>query len=532
MRSFVRGTWILVALACACGDVKKRGGEDDGDDAGDDGGDDGGDGSSGAFTIAADERVMVRQGDAADITVTVTREDGFAEAIEIELGDAPAGVSGGPLTIAAGETTGTLTLTAASDSPQGASATELVGSAADMSEAAALRLLIAGPAGTADLSFGEAGRFSTQVGEIPTFGRGLCIQEDGKIVLTGATQSQTIVVRLDEAGAPDPGFGEEGTVTTGVGVSSGGIVVTALPGGRVVVAGWAGDIVADNDLALFGYTAGGALDEDFGAGGTARTAVGTGYGEVHQILVDGAGNLIAAGALFGDPPSSHVRRYTAGGEEDATFGGDLADALAETATLLQDGRLLVAGTSASDFWLVRYSAEGVLDGDFATTGAALVDFEGASDTASAVLPAEAGKILLIGITQPTGVESRVLSLARLNPNGSPDLTYGTAGKIQTPISFDTRASTAAAYDGEGRIIVAGRIPGEPNAHLAALRILSDGTLDDTFGEAGVALIDFEIPVSGTNGTFGMTLDGDGRILLSGEIGSGPTASIAAARIWP
>ncbi len=513
--------------AFGCGDVNERGddGDDDDDSAADD--DDGGDdGSTAAFTVTvAGDRVILRRGQSAMIDVAVERESGTAGPVIVDVGTLPPGVTSEPVTVAADETEASLTLTAASDATQGAGSIDVTGSAGVISSTVRLRLLVAGAPGTLDESFADAGRFTTRIGTIPTFGRGMCLQPDGKIVLTGATQTQAVAIRIDDRGVLDPDFGTGGRVTTGVGPMSGGLVATALDDGRVLVAGYGGE--TELDLALFAYTPGGVLDEEFGPGGTVTTDLGTGTGEVHTLLPDESGNILALGALFASPAVSRLVRYDSGGTHDAAFGATLTGAIAETATMLPGGRIILAGTQDGDYWVARLLDTGELDKDFAGGGSTTFDFDGGTDTVFAVLLLDGGKLALFGVTNIGG--NPTLSIARLNSNGSPDLTFGEGGQLLTPIPFETRAT--ALLDPAGRVIIAGRIPGRATPHFAILRLQGE-SLDSTFADDGRAIIDFEAEMAFSNHAYGMAIDSDGRIVVSGEVGPQPSASAAAIRLWP
>jgi uncharacterized delta-60 repeat protein len=529
--------WLVPGLlagslsASGCGGVNERNDDDDGgddgsdDDDGDDGGDDD-DGAPGSFTVTATrDRLLLRRGESATIDVAIEREGATTGPIVVEASPLPPGVTAEPVTVAADEAGASLTLTAASDATQGAGSIDITGTAGDATSTAAIRLLVGGAPGTLDESFADAGRFTTRIGSLATFGRGLCLQPDGKIVVAGATQTQAMAVRIDDRGVLDPDFGTGGKVSTGVGPTSGGLVAAAFDGGRIIVAGYGGE--AGYDLALFAYTAGGVLDEDFGPGGTVTTDLGTGTGEVHQLLPDGNGNILALGALFADPAVSRLVRYDTGGTHDAAFGATLTGAIAETATPLPDGRIILAGTQDGDYWVARLLDTGELDKDFAGGGTTTFDFDGGTDTVFTVLLLDGGKLALFGVTSIAS--SPVLSIARLNSNGSPDLTFGEGGQLLTAIPFETRAT--ALMDQAGRVIVAGRIPGRTRPQFAILRL--DGeSLDPTFGDAGRAIIEFDAERAITNHAYGLAIDSDGRIIVSGEVGPQASASAAAVRLWP
>src|SRR5437867_890974 len=126
----------------------------------------------------------------------------------------------------------------------------------------------------------------------------------------------------------------------------------------------------------------GNLDPTFGTGGKLTTSFGTGSADVYALVLQPDGKVVAAGAVWNGSASTFaLARYNANGSLDPTFGrtGRMTTAFGAAgsgvfALLLQpDGKLVAAGTatnggSAYDFALVRYNANGSLDATFGTGG--------------------------------------------------------------------------------------------------------------------------------------------------------------------
>src|SRR5207237_878687 len=89
-----------------------------------------------------------------------------------------------------------------------------------------------------------------------------------------------------------------------------------------------------------------------------------------------------------------------------------------------------------------------------------------------------------------------LGVARFNPDGTPDPTFGTGGEVVVP--FESLAAlsphvdvTAAALAPDGKIVAAGMVNvgtsvGEPSYWFA--RLNPDGSLDPTFGANGIKIV--------------------------------------------
>ena len=242
---------------------------------------------------------------------------------------------------------------------------------------------------------------------------------------------------------------------------------------------------------------------------------------------------------------------------DPTFGTnglvttDLgATEIAEAAAVQPDGKLVVVGIAAGgvgaslvgDILVLRYKADGSLDTAFGAGGKVLLDFGDTADSPAAVLVQSDGKIVVVGgATQLADNVSGFVSyfvLARLNPDGTPDNTFGAGGKLKT--KFDTplpASAVSAAIQPDGRVVIAGLVQksgGEQvfaAADFFAARFNPDGTPDATFGTQGHTSVDF----SDYDVAIGVTLQPDGKILLAGIAGAnlnniGSTVSFALARL--
>lgn len=509
--SVMRGiAWLPAVAALACGSVKH-----------DDGGADGGGGGGDFALSAAPESAFVRQGTSIDVEVTVERQ-GFAGDIEVTAGGLPSGVTAQPLTIADGEDSGVLTLEAADDATQGEAAVALTGEATDGTGGGDLRLLVAGAPGAYDESFADGGKLFGTLGFDLFAQRGIALQPDGKIVGTGSTGDQAITYRLDPDGTLDDDFGTGGRVTTGLGESTGGLVPVVLADGRIVVAGWGG-AGSGYDSALFGYTAAGELDGDFGSSGTVSISLGTGYDEFHGFVTDPEGGLLPAGVDF-DGSSSTLRRYDGQGVVDDGYVVEpAASAFVNSAILQSDGKTVMVGASGNDFWLERHLAGGALDDGFDGEGSATTDM-GGTDKAFGVVEVGGGK-LVVG-----GVSAGMVALARYNRNGSLDLTFGDAGKVVTAIELDSRGLNALAVDSQGRFVLVGYVT-SPDRLPAVVRLTAEGEVDESFGDGGQVTLDFGVADAGTaTSAFGVVIDPDDRIIVASNVG--PPEQAGIARLWP
>ena len=216
-----------------------------------------------------------------------------------------------------------------------------------------------------------------------------------------------------------------------------------------------------------------------GAGtGVVLTPVGAdeSFDMARGVTVQADGKIVVAGIGTGSdgPPDFALVRYNADGSLDTTFGtagtgkiltpvGSVSNDQGNSVTLQADGKIIVAGSGAgsgtgTDFALVRYNTDGTLDTGFGTGGKILtpVGTGTSNDIGQSVTVQADGKIVVAG--QGSGSGGTDFAVVRYNANGSLDTTFGTGGKILTPVGADT--STDFAYSvtvqADGKIVVAGQ----------------------------------------------------------------------------
>jgi uncharacterized delta-60 repeat protein len=244
--------------------------------------------------------------------------------------------------------------------------------------------------------------------------------------------------------------------------------------GKLVAAWWApGEGFGSFGLAR--YNPDGTLDPSFGTGGKVTTDVGGSIDQAHALAVQANGRLVVAGIADNSQVGSGfdfaLVRYRSNGNLDRSFGMDgkvTTDvaSINERALALAvqaDGRLVAAGVTGeaglsvtgADFALVRYRSNGILDRSFGTGGKVTTDFTGSSggDRANALVGQADGKLVAAGFAGgPAGTD---FALARYNPDGTLDASFGTAGRVTTDFTGDVDIANALAVQADGKLVAAG-----------------------------------------------------------------------------
>src|ERR1700730_11565493 len=176
--------------------------------------------------------------------------------------------------------------------------------------------------------------------------------------------------------------------------------------------------------------------------------------------------LIASGLLMGVRSVSSAAA-AAPGSLDPAFGNggtvltDLAvgGCVPSDALLQSNGDVVVSG----GFGVARYLPSGALDQVFGTGGRAATGFVGTGDSGTAAAVQPAGKIIWVGSQSnpnfPPGGTFE-FAVARFNPNGSLDASFGTGGRVSTeffapPLPGAQEFADAVLVQPDGKILVAG-----------------------------------------------------------------------------
>jgi uncharacterized delta-60 repeat protein len=242
--------------------------------------------------------------------------------------------------------------------------------------------------GSADLSFDNDGRAVFNTG----YASAIAVQADGKILTIGDVGS---LVRINDNGTLDTTFGSGGIVQTSV-LSARALAVQT--NGRIVIAG-----NSNSSMAVARFNSNGTLDD----GGRKDLTPGDAFGTAGKTTFD---FIASGGSSFMVGSANNLK----------VDGGD---------------RIYVAGdasrknSSARQFGVARFTANGLLDKTFDSDGKTTVALSSSDSVRSVLLQAD-GKVVLVGVTSftSTGV-GQDLGLARLISDGTPDAGFGTGGKV-------------------------------------------------------------------------------------------------------
>ena len=347
--------------------------------------------------------------------------------------------------------------------------------------------------GTLDRTFGGTGEVITNLGSTGDEAHAVAVQSDGKIVVAGQSGSAVALARYNADGSLDASFGGKGKgeVIINIGRHSidHGYSLALQSDGKILIAGTTSPDSSTVDAALMRFTTAGILDPSFGTGGVVITHFSlpvdlNSLGGIHMALAPGAGKIVVAAQLdeLHQGPVMVVR-YNTNGSLDTSFGrtGEVAISsstlhLSPAVAVQLDGRIVVAGSHASDFALTRINTDGTTDTTFGSGGVVVTPLP-TYDVARSVAIQSDGKIVVAGNEgDAVGDTNHHFMLARYNSaNGSLDTNFGVNGiAFARGLVVNDYSTAAVALEPDGRIVVAGTYNTAGTTDFAVARFLAAG----------------------------------------------------------
>ena len=287
-------------------------------------------------------------------------------------------------------------------------------------------------------------------------------------------------------------------------------------------------------FSISAFAADGDLDTTFGTGGIATydfdgAPSNTDNDQARDVAVQADGKIVMVGYAYVTSSNNAlaIMRFNADGTVDTSFGNNgriINDYAVGTeqfggVVIQPDGKIVAVGTveSRKTRIVVRYNADGTTDTAFGTNGifTAPLAYGGNNVTVDdpRVLLQTDGKILAMG-SHKLDPGADIFAVRRLNTDGTLDTSFGDAGLATarfTPFApnLSDRPSDFA-LQADGKIVAAGFANAED---VAVARWNADGTLDNTFGASGKVQIDF-----GADSTaWSVTIQPDGKVLVGGRV---------------
>lgn len=193
-----------------------------------------------------------------------------------------------------------------------------------------------------------------------------------------------------------------------------------------------------------------------------------------------------------------------------------------------DGRIVAVGNTSNgvndDFALIRYLPDGTPDVSFGMAGRVVTPIGEGDDIAYCVVLQDDGKIVVAGYTDIDG--NRDIALSRYLPDGALDAEFGVGGKVLTSIGTGADVAYDAKVQSDGKIVLVGYSFNGANDDMAFVRYNADGSLDVGFGNGGKLITD----LGGSDDyAENLVIQSDGKLAVVGSSFNGIDWSIVLAR---
>lgn len=283
----------------------------------------------------------------------------------------------------------------------------------------------------------------------------------------------------------------------------------------------------------------GELDSTFGNNGIVESNFYASSSQTNALAINAANSILvvtSVGATLG------IACYLANGALDTSFnakgsfpglttlsfGCELSQGL--DTVLNSEQKITVVGTAgcadSTHFALARLQPNGLLDSSFGGTGMIVTDLGGTQEVAYKVALADK-RIVIAGVSNALGQPA--IALACYCLDGSLDTTFNKTGKlVESSIEqYPVYSLHGLAIQPDGKIVVAGTFTAPEKFFIA--RYTAEGNLDTSFNGTGIIIGSF----GGTsNGAKAFVLQPDGKIMVGGYSNAFGLPSFALARYHP
>ncbi len=407
--------------------------------------------------------------------------------------------------------------------------------------------LFAQPAGTIDVTFGDAGKVIIDNGFTDLF-TDVEVQSDQKIVAVGisydaAWNALTKVYRFLPDGSPDMTFASDGVFTYSLNNEANVYGCVIKDDGKILMTGSTTDY-NDYRILLIQLNSDGTLDNMFGDNGVVVQKIGPdmNFFEDHSYAVAiQDGKILVAGKSYNENFQfvPVVVRFTENGVLDTTFGDEGVAGIPvvevendfDCLVVQEDGYIVASGHYAVDFLqfamlVVRFMPDGSIDSAFGEDGLFIQTY-GADAEGFGISLTPNNDIVVAGFTASPEYNFSML-LMQLDNDGVLDPNFGNNGFVISDLAqYDV--GSALHIQPDGKILVAGSTgEGAPgDLEMAVWRYNADGTEDLSFGTDGIALVQLSEYV---DDALCMTLQSDGNIVIGGKANNGMNHDLVVVRL--
>ena len=358
--------------------------------------------------------------------------------------------------------------------------------------------------GQLDPSFAGDGHWRFPASEEVQLGH-LVVQPNSKLLVGGSWMGDNLgdmlLLRLHEDGRLDSTFGTNGQFVLDMGENEFVEAMALQADGQVLLAGLHENPTSDTAVVIARVSTSGELDNDFGTNGTVTFAPKY-TTTVDDLVLTSNGKIVISGKMnaSGGKPDLFVAQFNTDGSLDNSFGsGGIfihddqgGSAAGGQLVVLHNGQIAVWGTTAygaaqADVLILRLTSNGALDQSFGQQGQVVHDLSTYPAAISEAVLQPDGKMVGGGLVYMSSTQAKALAM-RVNADGSLDNSFSGDGVAE--IGNNSTTAMDILLQSDHKIVLAGiEVVGGFNMNHMAARLNPDGSLDQSFGNGGIAIVD-------------------------------------------
>jgi len=320
--------------------------------------------------------------------------------------------------------------------------------------------------GSLDLSFGDGGIIIDNSTERKNYVKSVVTQADGKFIVCGQETMgyylDVFLSRYKENGDNDLSFGNSGYASLDLGSDFDDFTAMAIqPDGKIVVVGqtYEGDIRIG---VVARFNSDGSLDESFGDLGLLHLSTAVGGDLLMNVKLQNDGKIVITGFSYNEAGDSDFIcfRLLGNGNWDNTFNGDgiftydYGDyEYAESIFIQADGKIVLGGFTSPTAWnhtlIIRILENGTIDNTFGTDGV----FYLTQSRCNALIGTESN--IIVGSTNYIEIAKSDFSLYALNMEGKIDTSFCADNFINTDLGSFTETPSCMLFQDNYTILMAG-----------------------------------------------------------------------------
>jgi uncharacterized delta-60 repeat protein len=228
------------------------------------------------------------------------------------------------------------------------------------------------------------------------------------------------------------------------------------------------------------------------------------------------------------------------GDLDNSFSGDgrlvteyqpAGSAEAADAVVDSSGRLVVVGRDGAEIGVARLNPDGSFDTSFGGDGSVQIDSGGTTGGENAVsvsIDPATGNILVLGSAQVVGNNDIVV--ARVLPSGTLDTTFDgpgmTPGNGRFRLDFNSTESGSDIIANADKVVFTASVGSGSSRVARVVQLTSTGALDTANFGSPNGFFDFQWAPSTDSFAEGLTRQSDGKLVVSGSINGSATYGVA------